>query len=68
VKRWDTETHAQSEFPKIDAFIDDVIEVCKKHGFSISHEDHQGAFLIEAVDERNFEWLRGAQRSRGCPR
>ena len=32
---------------KIAAFKQEVLDVCKKWGFSISHEDAHGAFLIE---------------------
>lgn len=43
---------------KAEKFIDDIIEVCKKHGLSLSHEDSHGAFEIEPYDERNIEWLK----------
>ena len=46
---------------EIELFLDEIIEVCKKHGLSISHEDEQGAFLIEDYDEEMYSnWLRQA--------
>lgn len=43
--------------PKIDAFLDDIIGVCKKHELSIAHEDGHGAFLVEKFSEANTKWL-----------
>lgn len=43
--------------PKIDAFLLEVIEVCKKHGLSIGHEDHHGGFQIADYDEEFDFWL-----------
>lgn len=60
MKRWDATAHGYVENPEVDAFLDEIIAVCRKHGFSIGHEDGQGAFLIDEVDEQNFDWLRGA--------
>ena len=42
------------------AFIEDVIAVCKKHGLSIGHEDTQGGFKIAPYDEGNIDWFRDA--------
>jgi len=43
--------------PAIDSFLADIVEVCKQHGLSLSHEDHHGAFEVEEFDEGNIEWL-----------
>ena len=45
---------------KVKDFINEVIELCKKYEFSISHEDTHGAFLISNYDIKNIEWLRNA--------
>ena len=42
------------------AFLDDLIEVCKKHGLSIAHEDGHGGFLVAPYNDHDAEWLRGA--------
>ena len=60
MKRWKNAAGGDIENPAIDAFIEAVIEVCRTHGFSISHEDHHGAFNICRADEFNFDWLRNA--------
>ena len=33
--------------PKVDSFLAEIHEVCKKFGFYIDHEDCQGSFIIE---------------------
>jgi hypothetical protein len=48
------------ENKKIDEFLADVIEVCKKHGLSISHEDGHGSFNIVKYDENTVDWLMDA--------
>ena len=36
------------------------IEVCNKYGFSIGHEDTQGAFEIKDYNTDDIEWFRSA--------
>lgn len=64
MKRWDNNTKSYIEDVKIDEFLNEINEVCKKHGFSISHEDGHGAFEIEKFDENEFHinWLMNAHR------
>ena len=44
------------------AFFNDIVEVYKKHGLSIAHEDYHGEFIIEDLDKHNIDWLRHAVR------
>ena len=44
------------------AFIDDILEVYKKHNLSIAHEDCHGAFIIEELDQYNIDWLKHSLR------
>ena len=60
MKRWSVQTRCEVEDAKVDAFIEDVIAVCRQHGMSLGHEDGHGAFIVEAPDETNFTWLRSA--------
>lgn len=60
MKRWSLNTNADIENPAIDAFLAEVIEVCKRHGYSIAHEDGHGCFVIENASEPNFKWLMDA--------
>jgi hypothetical protein len=69
VKRWRSsqwkdgkqiEKGRQIERPDIDAFLDDIVAVCRKHGFGISHEDSQGGFIVVDGDAFNEDWLRAA--------
>jgi len=61
MKRWNNRANDRTENKKIDAFLAEVIEVCKKHGMSISHEDAHGAFIVEPFDEASVKWLMDAQ-------
>lgn len=45
-KRWHKTRREDVEDPKVEAFLAEVVEVCKRHGMSISHEDTQGAFIV----------------------
>lgn len=50
---------------KKEKFISDIIKVYKKHDMSISHEDHQGSFIIENNNVKNdIKWLRSARLSK----
>jgi len=46
---------------KVEEFLKEIEEVCKKHNMSISHEDHQGAFIIEEFKDKNIKQLKGAE-------
>jgi hypothetical protein len=60
---WNGYDHIKA--PEIDRFIDEVVEVCRRHGLSISHEDHHGAFEITEISETKIEWLKKCHDSRG---
>ncbi len=49
-----------NQSPEVKRFIEEIIEVCKKHGYSISHEDSQGAFEIKPYNEQDVEWFKDA--------
>lgn len=54
----------QEVVPEVDAFLDEIEVVCRKHGMSISHEDGHGAFIVERFHEFFVEWLRNADDAR----
>jgi len=58
--RWDRANHQDVERPDIDAFIEDLLAVCRQHGFSVSHEDQHGAFIVESFDEELARWVQQA--------
>jgi hypothetical protein len=64
MKRWINRLNDDAEVPAIDAFLADVEAVCRKHGFSLSHEDGQGAFEVEEFSESNIAWLKDAHDAR----
>jgi len=45
---------------EIKIFMAEIEAVCRKHGFSISHEDVHGAFEIEPFSEAAMDWLKEA--------
>lgn len=60
LQRWGVAQGRYVESPKVDAFLQEVIEVCAKHGLSLTHEDGQGAFGVIELDEDAINWLRQA--------
>ena len=48
------------EDPKVDAFLEEVLSVCRKHGMGIGHEDFHGGFIVEPLDDGLIEWLSAA--------
>ncbi len=58
--RWNCRKSRYTENVAIDAFIQEVLAVCRSHGFSISHEDSHGAFIIENYTASRDNWLRAA--------
>jgi hypothetical protein len=38
-------------------FLLHIDRVCKHHGISLSHEDHQGAFILENYNHNRRDWL-----------
>ncbi|HMQ52174.1 MAG TPA: hypothetical protein PKE64_20510 [Anaerolineae bacterium] len=60
MERWNIETGQAVENEAIDKFLQEVVSICSKYGFSISHEDTHGAFVIEAYDQAKAEWLMNA--------
>ncbi len=43
--------------PDVDAFLEEIIEVCKRNGFSLSHEDPHGGFEVIPYSEACSEWM-----------
>ena len=61
MKNWDCSKNEFIEQSKeIEDFFKEIEETCKKHGYSISHEDGHGAFEIEKYSDDNIECLKNA--------
>ena len=43
-----------------DDFYNDLINLYKKYGISISHEDGHGGFILEEYDEFNIQGIKDA--------
>jgi hypothetical protein len=65
MKRYNITTKDERRNRKVDAFLEEIIGVCKKHGLSISHEEHYGPFEIEVFSADNEKWLRSADDATG---
>ena len=48
------------ENKQVDAFLTEIVRVSKEHGLSLSHEDTQGAFIVEKYSQDNIQWLMDA--------
>lgn len=43
----------------VKTFIEDIIKVQAKHGLSLGHQDHHGAFVVYEGHHKYFDdWLR----------
>ena len=61
MKNWDCSKDDYVETSEeLKRFFNDIENVCKKHGYSIGHEDEHGAFLIEKYSDDNISWLKDA--------
>lgn len=60
MERWNNKHADYRENPAVDRFLEEVVEVCRKHGMSIGHEDGHGAFQVEPLEESSLSWLMSA--------
>lgn len=60
MKRYRISAMKRIENLRIDQFLTDVANLCRQHGFSISHEDGHGAFQIDDFDQQNILWIMAA--------
>jgi len=67
MKRWDSKRSSDVEDLKIDAFVNEVVDVCRKHRMAISHEDGHGAFIIESIEAGQLHWFRHAHKGSSLP-
>lgn len=55
---WDWDAKEFVPMPEeMKAFLEEIRDVCVRHGLSISHEDGHGAFIVQQYSEENIEWL-----------
>ena len=65
MKRWDNQAHGRVEDPRVDAFLAEIVEVCRKHGMSLGHEDGHGSFVVhDQLDETIMTWISQASIER----
>jgi hypothetical protein len=60
MNRWNISTTRREENPTVDAFINDIVELCKKYNLSLGHEDCEGSFIVVPLSEHNINWLLNA--------
>lgn len=47
--------------PKIDKFLAELSQVCKKHSISLDFDEHIGNFVVRPYDEEICAWLQTAE-------
>lgn len=60
MKRWNNALSEFAETPKVDAFLQEIAEVCRKHQMSLAHEDRQGSFIVNTYHSVDIDWLMAA--------
>jgi len=58
MERWNTKDRVLVSRKDIDEFLDELFDLYERHGFSISHEDTHGSFIIEKNTQENREWMK----------
>lgn len=59
-RHWNTITHQYVDSAEVEAFLSEIVAICRKHGLSLAHEDHHGAFEVHEFSEENVAWLTAA--------
>lgn len=58
MKRWDCQAENRIEDSRVDAFLAELVEVSRRHGMTLGHEDGHGSFIVYVhVDEFRLKWL-----------
>lgn len=57
ISRWDGKLGRFVERADIDTFLREVVALCRKHGFSVAHEDTHGSFEIHGFNDSDAAWL-----------
>jgi hypothetical protein len=65
MKRWINALSEYAENPKVDAFLQEIAEVCSKHQLSLGHEDGHGSFIVHTYQPSNIDWLMAADDHTG---
>ena len=61
MKSWNYKTSEFIETPeKLIEFMQELEALYKKYDLSISHQDSQGAFIIEKYSDFNMDWMKEA--------
>jgi hypothetical protein len=59
--RWNAAKGKEEESAKVDAFLNEVKQVCMRHGLTLEHEDGHGAFEVETcTKESDTDWFMAA--------
>lgn len=58
MKRWSD--NGEIENAKIDAFLNELWEVCERHRMALSHEDSHGSFEVVSIEDADRNWLMNA--------
>lgn len=58
MERWEINSRKEVNTPiYVEKYLEEIDEISKRYGLSISHEDGHGAFIIEKYNKLNIKWL-----------
>lgn len=66
MKRWNNKQSKEVENSKVNAFLNEIADVCRKHELAISHEDNHGAFEIVNIGKGDIDWILNASDNTGA--
>lgn len=53
--------HAPGDAARVAEYLAAVVELGKRYGYSLGHEDGHGGFIVEVYSDHNAEWLKDAR-------
>lgn len=64
MRRWHNKRQEKIEDPRVDAYLEALVQLGRTHGFILSHEDQHGSFIVKDRDNNEVSvhehWLLNA--------
>lgn len=59
MENWSLDKNKRIKTPiLVENYLNEIEKISKKYGFSLSHEDGHGAFIVTNYHNYNIEWLK----------
>ena len=65
MKRYASISEEEIENAKVDAFLQEIADVSRRHGLALGHEDVHGAFKVHHYEDDLISWLMNAYDATG---